>query len=296
MPPLLRALRPRQWSKNLVVFIGLAFSGEVTNINLLTNAAVAFLCFCCAASAIYLINDVLDRERDKVHPIKCQRAIASGALSPKAAVVCALLLAVAAFLISSQYLPPITKAIGGYLLLQVIYSARLKHVVILDVFCIATGFLLRVLAGVWAIGVPLSPWLVACSVEIALFLALCKRKAELLALGEDSKTRPLLEKYAGPGLDLMIAVVASSTVVTYALYTLLPSTLLQLEVALDSRAGQPGMVWTLPFVLYGMLRYLHLVYRQDLGQNPNRVLLTDIPLLITLLGYLGVVAKVVYLG
>ncbi|PCH80869.1 MAG: decaprenyl-phosphate phosphoribosyltransferase [Planctomycetota bacterium] len=295
MPPLLRALRPRQWSKNLVVFIGLAFSGHASDTSLLIKAAIVFACFSMAASAIYLLNDLMDCERDRAHPLKRHRMIASGAVSSTAALTASAVLASAALLVTWTVLPAIMPAISGYIVLQILYSVRLKHVVILDVFCIATGFLLRVLAGVWAIGVPLSPWLVVCSVEIALFLALCKRRAELFALGENTSTRPALGKYAGSGLDLMIAVVSSSCVVTYALYTLLPSTLLQLDVVMDSRAGQPGMVWTLPFVLYGMLRYLHLVYRQDLGQNPNRLLFTDFPLLVSILGYLVVVTKVVYL-
>jgi len=278
----------------MVVFVGLAFSGQATSSDLLIAASWAFLCFCLAASSIYLVNDWIDRERDRQHPTKRMRPIAAGEVSGPAAFVMAATLGFGAVGCALQFAPAVLPALGAYLVLQVAYSVRLKHVVIVDVFCISTGFLLRVLAGVWAIGVPVSPWLVACTVELALFLALCKRKAELLALGSDGTTRPLLAKYAGHGLDQMISVVASATVVTYALYTLLPSTLLQFDVALNSRAGQPGMVWTLPFVLYILLRYLNLVYRQELGQNPNRVLLTDIPLLVAAVGYGAVVCKVVY--
>ena len=294
MPPLLQALRMRQWTKNMVVFAGLAFSGHATSRVDIHHTLLAFFSFCLASSAVYLFNDLQDRDRDSKHPIKKTRPIASSAVSTTTALALSIGLALGALLLLHFCLPSSISAVACYLVLQVLYSLWLKHVVLVDAFCIAAGFLLRVLAGVWAIDVPLSPWLVVCTVEIALFLALCKRKAEIVALGESSSTRPLLSQYATSGLDLMIGVVASSTVVTYALYTLLPSTLLQLEVQMDSRAGQPGMIWTLPFVFYGILRYLHLVYQKDRGQNPNRLLFTDIPLLIALAGSAGVVAQVIY--
>jgi 4-hydroxybenzoate polyprenyltransferase len=278
----------------MVVFAGLAFSGQATSRDNLHFTLLAFFSFCFASSAVYLFNDLQDRERDREHPTKKNRPIASGKVTPAAALLTSLGLALGALLLLHFHLASALPAIAAYLVLQVLYSLWLKHIVLLDAFCIAAGFLLRVLAGVWAIGVPLSPWLVVCTVEIALFLALCKRKAEIVSLGEDSSTRPLLRDYAGPVLDLMIGVVASATAVTYALYTLLPSTLLQLDVAMDSRAGQPGMIWTLPFVFYGILRYLHLVYQKDRGENPNRLLFTDGPLLVAIAGYACAVAKVIY--
>ncbi len=295
MPPLIRALRPRQWLKNLVVFAGLAFSGKALEERALGMAALAFVLFCAASSAVYLFNDVLDRERDRLHPLKQKRPLASGQVAVGQALFVASLLAVAAVVGAAQTLA--WPAIAAYLVLQLAYTLRLKHVVILDVFCIAAGFLLRVLAGVWAIEAPLSPWLVACTVQLALFLALCKRRAELAAVaGGSTAQRPLLEEYEGPAIDLMIGVVASSTVVTYALYTLLPAALLSLDLPdMESRAGQPGMIWTLPFVLYGVLRYLYLVYRQDQGERPERILTGDPPLLAAVACWAGVVGWVVYL-
>lgn len=293
MSPLLKALRPRQWTKNLIVFGGLAFSGMASDSTAVLRAAMAFGLFCAISSAVYLFNDLLDRERDRLHPVKRLRPIASGALSEKTAMIASALLAAVA--LGGSFAADIApQAIGGYVLLQLAYTLKLKHVFLLDVFSIAAGFLLRVLAGVWAIEAPLSPWLVACTVQLALFLALCKRKAEVTAIGQGSTAqRPLLDDYAGPGLDIMIAVVASASLVTYTLYTLLPGALLALEVP-ESRAGEPGMIWTMPFVAYGIMRYLFLVYRQEQGERPEKLLTGDFPLLASVVGYGAVVGWVVY--
>jgi 4-hydroxybenzoate polyprenyltransferase len=295
MSPLLKALRPRQWIKNLVVFAGLAFSGQALDFTIASRAAIAFALFCVASSGVYLFNDLLDRERDSLHPVKRLRSIASGALPASTAAAVAVLLAGGALAASlTLELGSAWQAIGGYLLLQLAYTLHLKHVFLLDVFSIAAGFLLRVLAGVWAIEAPLSPWLVACTVQLALFLALCKRKAEVTAVGEGSTAqRPLLEEYGGPGLDVMVSVVAAALLVTYTLYTLLPGALLALAVP-ESRAGEPGMIWTIPFVAYGVLRYLYLVYRQERGERPEKLLTGDVPLFLTVAGYGGVVGWVVY--
>lgn len=293
MPPLLEALRPRQWTKNLVVFAGLAFSGRAAEGEALGRAALTFALFCLASSAVYLFNDLFDRERDRLHPEKRRRPIASGRLNAETARAAGVVLAVLA-LLGAWLADAAPRAIGAYFVLQAAYTLRLKHVIILDVFCIAAGFLLRVLAGVWAIDAPLSPWLVACTVQLALFLALCKRRAEVTAVGTGSTAqRPLLDEYAGPGIDVMVGVVASALLVTYTLYTLLPGALLALEVP-ESRAGEPGMVWTMPLVVYGVLRYLYLVYRQEQGERPEKLLTSDVPLLASVVAYGAVVGWVVY--
>lgn len=293
MSPLLRALRPRQWTKNLVVFAGLAFSGQALDADSGMRAALAFVLFCAASSGVYLFNDLLDRERDRLHPVKRTRPIASGALNVATARNAAIALTLVA-MAGAVWLGEADKAIGAYLVLQLVYTLRLKHMVLLDVFCIATGFLLRVLAGVWVIHAPLSPWLVACSVQLALFLALCKRKAEVISVGEGSTAqRPLLSDYTGPVTDVMISIVAAALMVTYTLYTLLPGALLALEVP-ESRAGQPGMVWTIPFVAYGVLRYLFLVYRQEQGERPEKLITADVPLFVSVLGYCAVAGSVIY--
>lgn len=297
MPPLLRSLRPRQWSKNLVVFAGLIFSGGVFEAGAgRSTALVAFLAFCAASSSVYLLNDVLDRERDRLHPHKRLRPIAAGQIAPRTALALAAVLGAAALGVAWLLARPAAAPLAGFLALQLLYSLRLKHLVLIDVFCIAAGFLLRVLAGVWAVEVPVSPWLVTCTVQLALFLALCKRRAELVGLEDAAATgqRPLLADYSGPGLDVMIALVASATVVTYSLYTLLPGALLTLDVPVESKAGRPGMVWTLPLALYGILRYLHLVYRGERGERPEKVLMEDRPLLLAILAYAVVVGLVLY--
>ncbi len=296
MPPLLSALRPRQWSKNLVVLVGAAFSGKALEPDTAQAALATTGLFCLISSAIYLINDLLDRERDRAHPNKRFRAIAAGTVSPTTALATSLLFAGVGLFGANLWVPGALPALVAYLILQVAYSFFLKHVVLVDVFCIAGGFLLRILGGVWAIGVPVSPWLITCSVELALFLAFCKRKAEILALDGATSTRPILGKYKTTALDLMIGMMAAATVISYGLYTLLPGALLQLDVAMDSHAGQPGMIWTLPLVLFVIMRYLHLVYHQRLGENPNRVLLTDAPLLVAAAAYCGIVTWVIYLG
>lgn len=299
MPPLLRALRIRQWTKNLVVFAGLAFSGQASDSGTLIRAALAFAAFCAASSAVYLLNDLLDRERDRAHPEKRLRPIASGALSAPVALVTALLLAGAALAVGAG-LGRAVYALAAYLALQAAYSLRLKHLVLLDVFCIAAGFSLRVLAGVWAVDAWLSPWLVACTVQLALFLALCKRRAEAaslpeMAAGGGQAQRPVLEDYRGPATDMMVGVMAATLLVTYTLYTLLPASVLAPEQhAQDSRAGAPGMIWTLPCALYGVLRYLFLVYRQDKGQRPELIATMDPGIVIAGLLYVLIAGVVIY--
>ncbi len=303
MPPLLKSLRPRQWLKNVLVFAGLAFSGHALDPSDVLRALAAFAAFCAASSAVYLVNDVLDRERDRLHPTKRHRPVASGAVAVPTALGAAAVLAATALAVSAR-LGDALFAVVSYLLLQVAYGVWLKHRVLLDVFTIAAGFTLRVLAGVWAIDAWLSPWLVAVTVEVALFLALCKRRAEVFAVtekGGDLAQRPILRDYAGPATDMMIGVMAATTLATYALYTLLPADVLALgaagrAAAQASRAGAPGMIFTLPFVTYGMLRYLWLLYHRHEGESPELVATRDPGMALTALGYAAVAGFVIYGG
>jgi 4-hydroxybenzoate polyprenyltransferase len=277
---LLASLRPRQWVKNLFVFAGVIFSQQMLT-PLAWTALGAFVIFCGLSGAIYLFNDVADAERDRLHPSKRLRPIASGELSRTTAVIFgALLLAgclAAAFRIGVAF----GLVAVGYGALLTAYSIWLKHIVILDVLTVAAGFVLRAVAGAVAVDAEISGWLLICTILIALFLALGKRRHEYRSLARDAAAhRPILAEYSESFLDQMISVVTASTVTAYALYTMSPETVAKFHTRL--------LPLTLPFVLYGIFRYLYLLYRRDLGGNPSDLLVTDKALLLD--GILWVVA------
>jgi 4-hydroxybenzoate polyprenyltransferase len=267
------SLRPRQWTKNLLVFAGLIFSQSFYRPELVGRVVMAFLIFCALSGSTYLLNDVLDVDRDRSHPQKRTRPVASGRLPvPTAAgagVVLAVAACAAAFLVSAR-LGVVAVAYAGLLLA---YSAGLKHVVIVDALIIAAGFVLRALAGVVVINADFSHWLLLCTILLALFLTFGKRRHELLLLEDGAAThRPILYEYSAQLLDQMIAVVTASTLMAYALYTVAPET--------AAKLGTSQLPLTIPFVLYGLFRYLYLMYRRDLGGNPSEHLLTDRALLL----------------
>ncbi len=270
---LLVSARPTQWTKNLVVFAGLIFGERLLDPQAVGTATLAFAAFCVLSSAVYLINDVRDREADRLHPVKSRRPIASGALAPGAAVGAAAVLAgaglTAAFWIGAWF-----GAVAlAYLSLLAAYTATLKHHVILDVLTLSGGFVLRAAGGAVAIDVPVSRWLLLLTMLLALFLALSKRRAELVALADDARGhRASLAEYSPYLLDQMISVVTASTLIAYAFYTISPDTAL--------RFGTEDLIFTVPFPLYGIFRYLYLVHRRDGGGNPSEHLLTDRPLLV----------------
>ena len=267
------SLRPEQWSKNAFVFAGLLFGGRLTQgPQYLAAAGVAFAVFCGLSGAVYLINDVADRAADAGHPLKRLRPIASGHLSPSAALTGAGILAVvclaAAFAISRG----LGLAGTAYLGLLALYSFWLKHVVILDVLAIAGGFVLRAVAGALAVDVSISPWLLICVTLLALFLGLSKRRHELTLLGVGAGGhRPILDAYSPYLLDQMISVVGAATLVAYSVYTTDSDT--------AARVGSSNLALTIPFVLYGIFRYLYLVHREQGGGSPAAMLITDRPLL-----------------
>jgi 4-hydroxybenzoate polyprenyltransferase len=282
----LASLRPRQWAKNLFVFAGLVFSHQLFSPAALT-ALAAFVVFCALSGVVYLLNDVADRDRDRLHPEKRLRPIAAGRLGVRAALVLAGLLLVgglgAAFALNVRF--GLTAA--AYVVLLGAYSAWLKHLVIIDVLSVAMGFVLRAVAGVVAIEAQISGWLLICTILLALFLALGKRRHEYLALGgEAAQHRPVLGEYSGPLLDQMIAVVTASTVTAYALYTM------SSDVAV--RLHGSWLPATLPFVLYGIFRYLYLLYRRQLGGNPSELLLHDRALRLNTLGWVVAVLLILY--
>ena len=266
------SIRPRQWAKNLFVFAGLIFSHKLFTPDA-GRAVAAFVVFCALSGVVYLANDVAYRERDRAHPRKRLRPIAAGALSVRAAIAACALLAVASLIASAALGVPFLLTAVAYLVLLSAYSVWLKHLVIVDVLTVASGFVLRAVAGAVAIDVEISGWLLICTVLIALFLALGKRRHEYLTLdAQAARHRPILAEYSAGLLDQMIAVVTASTVTAYALYTMSPETV--------NKFGTRLLPITLPFVLYGIFRYLYLLYRHQLGGNPSELFLHDRALLV----------------
>lgn len=280
------SLRPRQWTKNLIVLAAVIFGGKLTDQAAVLAAGGATAAFCLLSSVVYLVNDLRDREADRLHPIKRRRPIAAGELSPATAGALALGLAAASLAFSFWLSTGFGVVATTYLGLLTIYSTALKHLVILDVLTLAMGFVLRVIGGAVAVSVPPSHWLVLLVLLGALFLALSKRRAELVALAGDAKHhRPSLAEYSPYLLDQMIGVVTASTLIAYALYTIDPATI--------DRFGTERLVWTVPFPLYGIFRYLYLVHQRAGGGDPSEVLVTDKPILICVaLWGLAVVALV----
>lgn len=268
----LRSLRPDQWTKNLIVFAGLLFGQRLVDGAALATAVAAFSVFCALSSAMYLVNDVLDREEDRRHPVKSRRPIAAGLVSPGAAMTGAVALSLGG-LAAAFWVGPLFGGIAlAFLVLLYLYSQTLKHIVILDVLAIATGFVLRAVAGAVAVAVPISQWLLICTLLLALFLGFAKRRHELVLLGgEAAGHRRALAEYSPQLLDQLITVVAAATVVSYAFYTVEPETVEKFQT--------DQLTLTLPFPVYGIFRYLYLVHRRDGGGSPSELLLSDRPLL-----------------
>jgi 4-hydroxybenzoate polyprenyltransferase len=287
LPALVRSLRPAQWVKNLFVLAPLVFAHRLDDPRLLERAALAFALFCAAASAVYLFNDLRDREQDRLHPTKSRRPIASGALAAPLAVAVALALGLGAlggaFWLGRRF----ALLLAFYLALNLLYSTTLKHVVILDVMSIAAGFVLRVLAGAAAIAVAVSNWLLLCGGFLALFLAFAKRRHELAAAsGVAAAQRRVLDQYSVTFLDQMINVVTASTLLAYALYTVAPET--------AERVGTPHLLWTIPFVLFGIFRFLYLLYQRPSEQDPTAAILGDWPFLANFALWAGLVVGLIY--
>jgi len=285
---IVKSLRLKQWIKNLIIFAPLIFSENVFDRILLLKSVFAFVLFCLVSGAAYILNDIKDLEEDRLHPLKSKRPLASGRLKKSLALFTFFFLVIlslmGAFLINIFF----CIALGVYLVLQVSYSFWLKHVVILDVFLIATGFLIRVIAGGLVIEVQLSPWLFICTILLALFLALSKRRHELILLNESAGIhRPILKEYNPHLLDQMIAVVTASTVISYCLYTISSETI--------EKFGTRNLIFTVPFVLYGIFRYLYLVHQKNEGGSPELLIITDKPLLIDVFLWIATAILIIYI-
>ena len=262
------SLRPRQWTKNLLLFAGIIFAAKLGDLSRWVEAVAAFAAYCAASSAAYLVNDVRDAEEDRRHPIKRLRPVASGELSVRDALVLAgALVAVAVALVAPLGLTALA-VLAGFVALQLAYSLGIKHVVLVDVMAIGALFVIRAAAGADAVEVRISPWLLLCTALLALFLGLAKRRGELVLVGADEAPgRPVLDSYSLALVDQLVAVVAASAIIAYSLYTF--------------TAHSQAMMITIPFVVFGVFRYLLLMHRQGAGEEPDAVLVTDVPILVT---------------
>ena len=286
---LLIALRPHQWTKNLVVLAALIFAQKLFHWPSVIGATWAFLLFCVVSGAVYLLNDLVDLKKDRLHPVKRSRPIASGELSKQFSIFVGLILVFIGFFTAISLDIKFGITVIVYFFVMAAYCLVLKNIVIVDVLVVAMGFVLRAVAGAFAINVAVSNWLLVCTLLLALFLALSKRRHELtLLLDEAAEHRSILGEYSSYLLDQMIAVVSASTLVTYGLYASAPETV--------AKFGTDGLIWTLPFVLYGILRYLYLVHRKEKGGSPTLVLLNDKPILVTVTLWAATVITVIYHG
>ena len=281
------SLRPAQWTKNLLVFAGLIFALRLFDPAAVLTAIEAFVVFCALSGAVYLVNDVADLENDRRHPLKSRRAIASGVVSVRLALSVAAGLSTvalaAAFLISR----PLGLVALAYVALQLLYSGPLKHIVIVDVLTLAIGFVLRAVAGAVAIEVSISHWLLVCTILGALFMALAKRRHELVLLADGATShRPILGEYSPYLLDQMIAVVTASTLIAYIFYTISPETVAKFDTQ--------WLGLTIPFPLYGIFRYLYLVHQREGGGSPSDLLLNDRPLLACVALWVVAVVLIIY--
>ncbi len=284
---LIVTMRPIQWSKNGFVFAAILFDRQLTQAEPLARVVTAFILLCLAASTIYLINDLVDIERDRLHPRKRHRPLPSGQLPVGWAVAAAAVMPVIALAASLLLTWKLTAVLLAYLALHIAYSFFLKNIVLLDVFAIAGGFVLRVVAGIVVIDVThFSPWLYLCAGLLALFLAIGKRRQELILLAEDAENvRAAYRDYNMPLLDDMLRMVTTGSVLTYMLYTVEATTI---------RVNGYSMMLTIPFVVYGIFRYLYLIHVRGQGSAPDELLFEDMPLLLAVVLWVGTAGLVLY--
>jgi len=281
------SFRPKQWTKNILVFAGAVFAEDLFIPNIIQNSVFAFIIFCLISSSTYLINDVMDRKKDALHPLKKFRPIASGKISTSTAITIAIILILfcifASFKLNQKYGIIIT----SYFLTTLFYSLFLKRVIILDVMIIASGFMFRAVGGTFAINEQVSSWLILCTIFLALFFALNKRRAEFLALGDNAgSVRKTLQGYDQKYLDQMINIATASCVMSYALYTL--------DSATVEKFGTRNLILTLPFVIYGLFRYLFLAYHHNMGETPEVTIIKDKPILLCILLYTLSIILIIY--
>ena len=287
-----RLLRPRQWIKNIVVLAGLVFAERLAQARFTSAAFAAFAVFCALSSALYVLNDLVDAPKDRLHPEKKFRPIAAGEISPAAAGFLGALLAILALVAAFSLGPRFGTTAAAYCVLNLFYTLRLKREVIIDVMVIATGFVLRAIAGVQVLAdldpsVELSPWLLVCTFFLALFMALGKRRQELVLLDhEASSHRASLSEYSVGLVDTMLPMVTTSAILAYSIYTIWPNTIQKL--------GTDKLVYTVPLVVYGFFRYLYLIREKGLGGNPSEILFRDPSLMASVLAWMAAVVGILY--
>jgi len=283
MRSFLKIVRPHQYLKNGFVLLGPLFAHQ-WDLATLTQASMAFLAFCAMASAVYVLNDIIDIEADRAHPVKCQRPLPSGTISIGMAKSLLVSLIAGSVLLSLLASVWVTLFVLTYFIVNIFYSWHLKHVVILDVFLISSGFMLRILAGTVGLGITPSAWLLLCGFMVTLFLGFAKRRAELLMIeategASNGLTRRVLDDYSPEMLEQFIAVTAACTIIAYGLYTVSPQT-----VAIH---GSNNLIYTLPFVVYGIFRYLYLLHRRSKGNDTAKDLVQDRHLLVTVVAWIS---------
>lgn len=286
----LKLMRPHQWVKNGFVFVPLIFSKNLFDLTLFYEVVLTFISFCLAASAVYVVNDIADRDFDRMHPLKRERPIAAGRVSTGEGWMLSLLLLAAslAFLFFESTRLMVGLMIAGYIFINLFYSFRLKRVVLIDLFVIAVGFILRILAGGYAIDVKVSSWLVMTTLFVSIFLGVAKRRSEFVLVSGSSEefTRKVLADYDLGLIDQILSVSAASVIITYALYTVSERTVRAFHTE--------ALIFTTVFVTYGIFRYLYLVHKMGLGENPTKALLTDKPMVVNTLLYLASVIAIIY--
>ncbi len=285
---ILKLIRIPQWIKNLFVFVPLVFSLNLFHGDYLFPALLGFFVFCLTSSIVYIINDIIDAEADRAHPKKKYRPIASGKISPFKAIILAIVLGIIVVILCIGISTSFVVLLSLYFLINILYSFKLKHLVLLDIFSIAAGFLIRVLAGAVIIHVAVSSWLILTTMFISLFLAVMKRHSELVLLSEDSSssTRKVLSYYSINFADQIATVAAAGVIICYALYTLADRTI--------SVFKTENLIYTTPFVVFGIFRYMFLVYMNKQGENTTQILITDIPMILTVILYVLTTMFIIY--
>lgn len=292
MTPYIRQLRPHHWTKNLILFAGVIFAEQLDDMGLLLRSLAAFAVFCAVSSAVYGINDISDVEKDRKHPEKRHRPLPAGQVTVPGVAVMSMLLLAAGLAGGWALAPSFAVVVGIYFAMNLVYSMWLKHVAVLDLMVLASGFVLRAVGSVEALGRPdiaISAWLILCTFFLALFIGAGKRRAELSLLeAQASEHRQALSGYSLVFLDRILGTTTTAAVIGYAIYTLAPET--------QAKFGTHRLVYTVPFVVYGLFRYTYLVYERRAGGNPTEAILSDPPLLVNVLVWVAAVYVIIYVA